>query len=56
MADKSAPVEGKYPARAHCGAVADFLRGRGASTDGLIFLEGARQQLWEDSDCEAPFR
>ena len=56
MAEKNGPVEGKYPAKAHCEKVAQFLRDRGASMNGMIFLEGAREQHWEDSDCEAPFR
>ena len=56
MAETSGPVEGKYPAKAHCEKVADYLRNRGASMNGVIFLEGARQVTWEDSDCEAPFR
>ena len=56
MAAKSKPPEGKYPAKAHCEKVAEFLKNRGASMDGMLYLEGARQQNWEDSDCEAPFR
>ena len=56
MTEKPEAPEGKYPAKAHCEKVAEFLRNRGASMDGMLYLEGARQQNWEDSDCEAPFR
>ncbi|KAF8245627.1 putative Xaa-Pro aminopeptidase [Wilcoxina mikolae CBS 423.85] len=47
----------KYPAKAHCEAVANYIRRlRPDVTDGLIYLESGKSTLFEDCDQEATFR
>jgi len=46
-------LDGRYPAKAHAKAVADYLRSRHPSlTDGIIFLESAKSGHHEDCDQE----
>lgn len=53
MASVDEILAGKYPAKAHAEAVADYIRrARPDVTDGLIYLESAKSHLYEDSDQE----
>ncbi|KAI5814424.1 putative Xaa-Pro aminopeptidase [Pyronema omphalodes] len=49
-------LDGKYPAKAHCAAVAAYLLKQNTITSGLIYLESGKSRLHEDCDQEAPFR
>ena len=46
----------KYPAKAHCRKLAAYLKEKGLSTDGIVYLEGGKSELHEDCDQEGPFR
>jgi Xaa-Pro dipeptidase len=47
---------GKYPAKAHARRVAVALRNLGQGDAGVIYLEGQKTRMIEDSDEEMPFR
>lgn len=49
-------LKGKYPAKAHAKKVVEYLASKGASTNGIVYLEGQKTHMQEDSDGEAPFR
>ena len=54
--DYEAVLKGKYPAKTHAKKVADYLKDKGHNTDGIIYLEGQKSGLMEDSDEPIPFR
>lgn len=56
--DQQDPIlQGKYPAKAHCAKVADYLRSKTkVSTNAAIYLEGQKTILIEDNDEPRPFR
>ncbi|KAL1958089.1 hypothetical protein VTO42DRAFT_5129 [Malbranchea cinnamomea] len=49
-------LAGKYPAKAHARRVATALRNLGQGDSGIIYLEGQKTRLLEDSDEAMPFR
>ncbi|KAL8957770.1 MAG: hypothetical protein Q9193_005042 [Seirophora villosa] len=50
-------LEGKYPAKVHCAKVADYLQSKHhVSSDSILYLEGQKSKLLEDSDEAQPFR
>ena len=46
----------KYPAKAHCRRLAKYLKEKGLSTDGIVYVEGGKTRMHEDCDQEAGFR
>ena len=56
MASMEGILEGKYPAKAHAKNVTEYLKRHGASTNGVLYLEGQKTRMIEDNDGEAPFR
>jgi len=49
-------LKSKYPAKAHCRRVAQFLVDQGYSNDGIIYLEAQKTLMVEDDDQAMPFR
>ncbi|KAL8976488.1 MAG: hypothetical protein Q9177_006848, partial [Variospora cf. flavescens] len=50
-------LEGKYPAKDHCAKVVAYLRSKHrVSSDSILYLEGQKSILLEDSDEAQPFR
>jgi hypothetical protein len=45
-------LDGKYPAKAHCAAVAAHLLKQNTITSGLLYLESGKSRLHEDCDQE----
>lgn len=52
----TAPLEGKYPAKAHCRRVAKYLTDQGLPSDGVIYLEAQKVHMVEDDDQAMHFR
>lgn len=46
----------KYPAKAHIRKVASYLKSKGLSGDGVMYFEGGKSRMHEDSDQEVLFR
>lgn len=51
-----ATLEGKYPAKAHCRRVAQYLLDQNLSRDGVIYLEAQKTRMVEDDDQAMHFR
>ena len=49
-------LQGKYPAKSHARKVASYLGEKGLPRNGVMYLEGGKSRLHEDSDQEAIFR
>lgn len=49
-------LKGKYPAKAHCQRVAQYLLDQGLAHDGVIYLEAQKTQMVEDDDQAMHFR
>ncbi|KAI4094640.1 MAG: hypothetical protein LQ344_002111 [Seirophora lacunosa] len=50
-------LEGKYPAKDHCAKVTAYLQSKyHVSSDSILYLEGQKSILLEDSDEAQPFR
>ncbi|EXJ67141.1 xaa-Pro dipeptidase [Cladophialophora psammophila CBS 110553] len=49
-------LEGKYPAKAHCRRVAQYLIDAGFSRHGVIYLEAQKTHMVEDDDQAMHFR
>ncbi|KAL8704635.1 MAG: hypothetical protein Q9201_002221 [Fulgogasparrea decipioides] len=50
-------LKGKYPAKAHCAKVANYLQSNhNISSNSVIYLEGQITRLLEDNDEPQPFR
>lgn len=50
-------LEGKYPAKDHCAKVVAYLKSKHrVSSDSILYLEGQKSILLEDSDEAQPFR
>ncbi|OWP07479.1 hypothetical protein B2J93_5008 [Marssonina coronariae] len=56
MADVETILAGKYPAKAHAKRVVEWMRKTDPDVSGILFLEGQKTRMIEDSDSEAPFR
>ncbi len=56
MLDLDSILKGKYPAKAHARRVAEYLKSKGQSEDGVIYLEAQRTRMIEDNDEPVPFR
>ncbi|KAL8782243.1 MAG: hypothetical protein Q9213_005573, partial [Squamulea squamosa] len=58
MDQQDSTLKGKYPAKAHCAKVADYLQAKSANAtrNGVIYLEGQKTVLIEDNDEPRPFR
>lgn len=54
--DVDTVLKGKYPAKAHAKRVAEYIRSKSPSAEGVIYLEGRSNGLLEDSDEPIPFR
>ncbi|MCJ1237317.1 hypothetical protein MMC14_005302 [Varicellaria rhodocarpa] len=48
-------LKGKYPAKAHAVKVVDYLKKK-SNVHGVIYLEGQKTHMFEDSDEAMPFR
>ena len=49
-------LKSKYPAKSHARKVASYLKNKGLSRNGVLYLEGGKSRMHEDSDLEAIFR
>jgi Xaa-Pro dipeptidase len=49
-------LKGRYPGKAHAKRVAQHLREKGATQDGIIYLEGRHTKMQEDNDGPEHFR
>lgn len=49
-------LKGKYPAKAHCQRVAQYLLDQGLARDGVIYLEAQKTRMVEDDDQAMHFR
>jgi Xaa-Pro dipeptidase len=49
-------LAGKYPAKGHAKRVVEYIKKKGGSPNGIIYLEGQKTHMIEDNDSEAPFR
>ncbi|EEP76062.1 hypothetical protein UREG_00910 [Uncinocarpus reesii 1704] len=49
-------LAGKYPAKQHARRVAEALKAAGQDGSGVIYLEGTKTRMAEDSDEAVPFR
>ncbi|KAF1813150.1 putative Xaa-Pro aminopeptidase [Eremomyces bilateralis CBS 781.70] len=49
-------LKGKYPAKAHAKRVADLIIEKGGDPKGVLYLEGKKTQIYEDSDQPVLFR
>lgn len=49
-------LQGKYPAKEHAKRVGDHIQASGFGPDGVIYLEGQKTRLIEDSDMAQKFR
>ncbi|KAG7053055.1 xaa-Pro dipeptidase [Colletotrichum scovillei] len=47
---------GKYPAKAHALRVAQYIHAKMPHTNGFLFLTGAREEFYDDSDLAIPYR
>ncbi|KAF3354356.1 hypothetical protein VdG1_07821 [Verticillium dahliae VDG1] len=56
MSDYETILKGKYPAKDHAKRVADYIRSKVPSANGILYLEGRHTKLEEDSDHPEPFR
>lgn len=56
MASVESILAGKYPAKAHARRVAEYIRSRGHTGPGVIYLEAQKDRLIEDNDESMPFR
>jgi Xaa-Pro dipeptidase len=56
MEDSYEILRNKYPAKEHAKRVAKYLESTHGILEGVIYLEGQKSRLNEDSDSEAPFR
>ncbi|EER24030.1 metallopeptidase M24 family protein [Coccidioides posadasii C735 delta SOWgp] len=52
----TAVLAGKYPAKQHARRVAEALKASGHDGSGVIYLEGTKTRMAEDSDEAVPFR
>ena len=48
-------LKGKYPAKAHAAKVVEYLKEK-SNVHGVIYLEGQKTHMFEDSDEAMPFR
>jgi Xaa-Pro dipeptidase len=46
----------KYPAKEHAKRVGNLIRQLGHGDSGIIYLEGQKTRMIEDSDAPMPFR
>jgi len=51
-----ATLKEKYPAKAHCRRVAEYLSHHGKPHDGVVYLEAQRTHIVEDDDQAMHFR
>ncbi|KAH0555867.1 hypothetical protein GP486_006185, partial [Trichoglossum hirsutum] len=56
MESPRSAVAGKYPAKAHAEKVAAYIKSKEPNADGVIYLEGQKTRMIEDSDAAQPFR
>lgn len=49
-------LAGKYPAKQHARRVTEALKASGQDVSGVIYLEGTKTRMGEDSDETVPFR
>jgi Xaa-Pro dipeptidase len=49
-------LAGKYPAKAHARRVVEYIRKTNPNATGVLYLEGQKTQMIEDSDETMPFR
>jgi Xaa-Pro dipeptidase len=49
-------IENRYPAKAHCRRVANYLTEQGLPRNGIIYLEAQKVQMVEDDDQAIHFR
>jgi Xaa-Pro dipeptidase len=56
MTSIDAILTGKYPAKAHAKRVVEYIQKKHPKATGVLYLEGQKQLITEDSDTEAPFR
>lgn len=56
IADFESTLAGKYPAKSHISKVAKLLKDQVPDATGLLYLEGSKTRLLEDSDEAEPFR
>lgn len=58
MDDVDKILAGKYPAKAHAKNVVEYIKKKGALTGsgGVLYLEGQKTRMNEDSDEAVPFR
>ncbi|CAG8952639.1 hypothetical protein HYFRA_00009746 [Hymenoscyphus fraxineus] len=49
-------LKGKYPAKAHARKVVEYMRKKGKTVNGVLYLEGQKTKMIEDNDGEAHFR
>ena len=56
MATLKSILSGKYPAKAHAKKVAAFIQKKHPKANGVIYLEGQKTRMIEDSDEPQPFR
>ncbi|KAI9832691.1 MAG: hypothetical protein M1819_004277 [Sarea resinae] len=56
MASVDSILAGKYPAKAHAKRVAEYIKFKKQTANGLIYLEGQKTRMLEDSDETVPFR
>ncbi|KAK1709913.1 xaa-Pro dipeptidase [Colletotrichum lupini] len=47
---------GKYPAKAHALRVAQYIHAKMPYTNGFLFLTGAREEFYDDTDLAIPYR
>lgn len=56
MVDVDAVLKGKYPGKAHCKNVLEWMRKQNPDVKGVLYLEAQKTRMKEDNDEEAPFR
>ncbi|RAL59546.1 hypothetical protein DID88_006540 [Monilinia fructigena] len=49
-------LKGKYPAKEHARKVVEYIKSKEPNAEGLLYLEGQKTVMIEDSDEAAPFR
>jgi Xaa-Pro dipeptidase len=49
-------LAGKYPAKAHARRVVEYIRKTNPDASGVLYLEGQKTRMIEDSDETMPFR
>ena len=56
MASVESTLAGKYPAKAHARKVVEYIQSKHSNASGVIYLEGQKTRMIEDSDEAQPFR